>query len=130
MIRAMGVLSVFFVWCCVLQTFDARAEFIVYAADMPPYSIVKDGEPVGGMLVDIFSEMMRRSNMAFDAADIRKIPWSRAMNDTELHPGRLVLGAARMDDREARYKWIGPLCNVRLGLIAKKARHIRIRTKE
>ena len=115
---------------CLLHVSAARAEFVVYVADMPPYSFVNDKQQAEGILVDALTEMMRRSKLAFTPDDMKKIPWPRAISETELRPGRMVLGVARTEDRETRFKWVGPFCSVRLGLVAKKARHIRIRGRE
>jgi polar amino acid transport system substrate-binding protein len=102
----------------------------VYVADMPPYIFVNDKQQPEGILVDTLTEVMRRSRLAFTPDDMQKIPWPRAVSEAELRPGRMVLGVARTEDREARFKWVGPLCSVRLGFVAKKSRHIRIRARE
>lgn len=104
-----------------------HGEFLVYAGELPPYHAVGEDKQVHGVSIDILEELMRRSNIGFDSKTVRHAPWARAIQETELKPGRMLVGVARTEQREKLFKWIGPFCTLKMGLIAKKSRHIRMR---
>ncbi|UZP65819.1 transporter substrate-binding domain-containing protein [Desulfovibrio mangrovi] len=108
----------------------ARAGFVVFAGDLPPYHFEDANKRIVGISVEVLTEMMRRCDMAFHPELVRNPPWARALKETELIPDHLLIGVVRTADREPLFKWIGPLSTIRMGLIAKKSRHIRIRDKD
>ncbi|MFV0347643.1 MAG: substrate-binding periplasmic protein [Halodesulfovibrio sp.] len=116
--------------CFVLHAQPARCEFVVYAGDLPPFHYAgEDSKQIEGVSIDILKDIMRESDIVFHPELVRMVPWARAIKETEMHPGYMLLGVAKTEDRLPLFKWIGPLCTVRMGLVAKKSRHIHINKK-
>jgi polar amino acid transport system substrate-binding protein len=98
----------------------------VYAASTPPFSYFDDLGVAQGISVDILLEMSRLVGYPLRREDIRYVAWPRAVANTRSHPGAILLTPARTPGREGDFTWIGPVHSLRLGLIAKKSKHIRI----
>ena len=119
------------VWCSLFPAVPARCEFVVYAGDLPPFHYAgEDSKQVEGVSIDILKIIMRTSGIKFHPELVRMAPWARAIKETELRPDHMLLGVAKTEERAPLFKWIGPLCTVRMGLVAKKSRHIRIHSAD
>src|SRR4051812_46813333 len=73
----------------------------------PPSSILKDGKVVGHATEKI-REMMARAHVSID---IEMLPWQRAYNRALLNADTCVYDTARTAEREALFKWVGPVAS-------------------
>lgn len=114
-----------------VMVFPALAmDFTVYAGKVPPFTMVDDKGKVSGAAVDVVSEIMHMAGYPFDSDEIMSISWARAVEDTETNPGTMLFSVARTPQRENRFKWVGPIGEVNLGLVAKRTSKISIRNKD
>lgn len=105
-------------------------EFTVYVGEVPPFTIVDVDGSVTGAAVDIVSEAMKMAGYPIDVTKIKHISWPRAVEDAETKPGTMLFCVARTPQRENWFKWVGPVGELKLGLVAKRTSNISIRNKD
>jgi polar amino acid transport system substrate-binding protein len=81
------------------------ADLTAYSAEWPPYVFRQQGKVVG-----IAADLLRaaceeaRLDCAFEV-----LPWARAYQTAKRTPGTLVFPTTRTIEREADFRWLGPL---------------------
>lgn len=75
--------------------------------DYPPFNIVhpKTGA-ISGISTEKVLELMRRSAQSYT---LSAYPWSRSFQMARIYPNTCVFSTTRTPEREAMFKWIGPL---------------------
>lgn len=75
--------------------------------DYPPFNFSEDGgQSVTGQSTEILKEMSRRTDIP---VSIRLLPWRRAYLMAQDDPDTCVYSTTRTEEREKRFKWVGPL---------------------
>ncbi len=92
----------------------------------PPASMEQDGKVIG-YATDIVREIMRRTGTDFA---IRLLPWKRAYALAQDNANGCVYSTTRISEREALFKWIGPLDDNEWVLFARADRKLRIASLE
>jgi polar amino acid transport system substrate-binding protein len=91
-----------------------------YVDALPPYAVLHDDRPPTGFAVALMEELMRSSGEHFDASDVALMTWARAVHHVEVFPHACLLVLTRLPEREDRYKWVGPLDYLTVGVLARK----------
>jgi len=76
-----------------------------YCEDYNPYNFEEDGE-VTGFSVDLLRAMAEQANIKIS---IELVPWKRSLKVVEQKPNSILFTATRNNNREDRFKWIGPI---------------------
>lgn len=105
---------------------DPGHGFHVLASNNPPFNYQDDTGVVRGISVDVLKTIMERAYRPVDRENIQVINWARAVHKTTHEPNYALLSPARTPKRESMFAWVGPIHSFTLGLIARKARKIRI----
>jgi polar amino acid transport system substrate-binding protein len=58
--------------------------------------------------------------------DIKLVPWARGYHLVQTTENTILLSTTRIEEREKMFKWVGPIFQNTSGLIAKKARGLKI----
>jgi len=78
-------------------------------ADDPPHNMqTKDGTVIG-LVTEKVEEAMRRTRTPYH---IEFLPWARALTYAQERAQHCVFSAARTPEREALFKWVGPLAQI------------------
>ena len=85
-------------------------------------NFARDGRPTG-MAVDLVRELLARTG---DGARISLVPWARAYREAQGEAGTGVFVTMRTAEREALFKWVGPVAVVVTSFYALKDSGIRI----
>lgn len=101
----------------------------IMTEELPPFNFTIDGK-VHGISTDILLELMQRNGTPVLREDIQMKPWPRAYNTVLTTPDSILFSAARTDERETLFKWVGPIQTLTIGLNAKKSNKIRINSIE
>ena len=127
----MQILSGFVLLILGLSFSPALAEenWLVMTEELPPYNFKHNGQ-IDGISTDILLLMMKESNMLVRREDIQLLPWPRAYVTAQNTPGSILFSAARTPVREQLFKWVGPVTDLTISLIAQKKKQIQIRTLE
>ena len=67
---------------------------------------MKSGEELTGICIDIVKEIQKRIG---NEKEIKIFPWNRAYNMTLKKDDFALFSTARSEEREALFKWVGPL---------------------
>lgn len=101
-------------------------DFTVYVGTVPPFTQLNEDGIVSGAAVDVVTTIMERAGIPVDPEKFRPISWARAVEDTETTPHTMLFCVARTPQREQRFKWVGPIASLNLGLVGAKSRRIVI----
>lgn len=99
----------------------AWADHVQFYVDaLPPYVVLHDDGPPTGFAMALVARLMRTSGEHFDASDVSVMPWARAVHHVEVAPRTALLVLTKLPERADRYKWVGPLDILPIGVIAPK----------
>jgi len=100
--------------------------FTIFTNSFPPIKEVKDGL-ISGIAGDALIAIMQRAGLEFDPrAEI--LPFKDAYDKTLTTPNSICLSLAKTPEREAEFKWVGPVYTSRVNFFAAKARNMTIRS--
>ena len=118
-------LQIFVILLMVLKGSQGFADSLVLLTENnPPFNFMSvDDVNVTGIATDILREMANRAHID---VTIRMNPWKRALIAAESDESTCVYSAFRTAEREAQYKWIGPLISDNVALFARADRDIRV----
>lgn len=109
----------------------ARASgFVFYVGEIFPFIQVAKTGGISGPIVDVVSEIMAEAGNPISDGEIRSISFPRALEILETRPGTGMFLLARTPQRESLFKWVGPIAELKLGLLARKSSGIVIRDKQ
>jgi len=116
--------------CVLLVPASAFAsQYTVYAGELPPFNYKAESGHAEGIAIDLLVEIMKDVGSPIVAEDIRCIDWPKALKDVEMTPNTILVSAALTPERDFKFKWVGPIYALNIGLVAHKKSEIRIRTK-
>jgi polar amino acid transport system substrate-binding protein len=98
---------------------------LVMTEDLPPFNFEEDGR-ITGISTDVVRHIFRDVGVEMKQGDIQLYPWARAYHDIKFLPETALFSMARTDEREELFRWVGPLLNVTIGVVARKDRKIDI----
>jgi len=78
-----------------------------YTENMPPYNFKKDGK-ITGFSVELLHAIAKQAGVKIS---LRFGPWKRFYIKVEETPNTILFTATRNEDREDRFKWVGPINN-------------------
>ena len=124
------IISFFIVLLC-LSVFPAIAEesWNIMTEELPPYNFSQDNQ-VHGISADILLQLMEQNNIPTTRGDIQLLPWPRAYIMVQNKPGSILFSTARTPQRERLFKWVGPITDLTIGLIALKKNNIQLQSLE
>ena len=112
-----------------LIPFNAHAASVddisIYTEVYPPMNY-KEGEKVKGFSTEILVAMLKELGASKGINDIRVIPWTRGYHIVNNKRNTLLFSMTRTPQREDKFKWVGPIIQTEVSLIAKKSANIRI----
>lgn len=91
-----------------------------------PYSM-RVGERITGIGTDIVREVLARGGVAYT---IELVPWKRAYTSALERPDGCVYSTSRTPEREAQFKWIGPIGEADWVFLARADSKIQLRSLE
>jgi len=98
-----------------LQTLNAK-EYEVFTEEFAPFGYTKDGK-ITGLSVEIVNEILKKLSYK---SKIKIRPWARAYRRTLSGPNIILFSMARNKEREASFKWVGPLVSDRVYFYKKR----------
>jgi len=99
-------------------------ELIIYTEELPPLNYYdRDTESAAGYSVEIVKELLKRSGFTVSGGYIRVFPWVRAFQKAQETKNALLFSMTRTPDREALFKWVGPIADRTVWMWKLKARN-------
>lgn len=133
---AMFKLPVFLIFSVFLLSSVARADepLVLLTENFPPYNMATNGKSfaqdanIEGIAADIVREMFRRADVSYSMT--LRFPWERIYKLALHTPGYGVFVTARQPEREALFKWVGPIGPDDLILLAREGSPITLERLE
>ncbi|WP_439860641.1 substrate-binding periplasmic protein [Pseudomonas sp. MBLB4136] len=113
---------------------DPDYRMVLLTENFPPYNMAVNGknyareENLDGIAVDIVREMFKRAGIQYNLT--LRFPWARIYKLALEKPGYGVFVAARLPEREALFKWVGPIGPDDWVLLARADSSIRLNSLE
>ena len=92
---------------------DPNYRVVLLTENFPPYNMAINGknfaqeDNIDGIAVDIVREMFKRAGIQYSMT--LRFPWDRIYKLALEKPGYGVFVTARLPEREALFKWVGPI---------------------
>lgn len=102
-----GLLASGSVYCAPLE---------VLTEDYPPFSMMSDDNKISGLSTEIVAELFKRAAVEYK---ISLLPWKQAYTRTRKTANTALYSTTRTPEREALFKWVGPLVNNHWAFFAK-----------
>jgi polar amino acid transport system substrate-binding protein len=85
----------------------AMTQLTLVTEDYPPFNMQQSGSTdISGIATDKVRQLMQRAGEKYT---LRLLPWSRAYQMGQRDPDTCVFSTTRTAEREALFKWVGPL---------------------
>lgn len=104
----------------------APAKDPVYITEQfPPFSYQEDGK-LQGISVDLLEKMLGHMNTTLNRSEIKLLPWDQGYQMALQDNNTVIFSAGRIPEREASFKWVGPISSIKVVLFALNEKHIKI----
>lgn len=105
---------------------DDLADTSIYTEDYPPYNYRGKNGHIQGIAVKLLIDIHQHANVDFDRDRIKLRPWDKAYQTLIDNPNTLLFSMTRTPAREGLFKWVGPISDTKIVLLAKKSSGIKI----
>jgi len=102
-------------------------EITFMTENYPPFNF-KQNNKLQGISVDLMLLMLQKIDAKQVRTDIHILPWARAYTTVLEERNTALFSMTRTKKREKLFKWVGPISDTTIALIARKDRHIKITT--
>ncbi|EGA64673.1 ABC transporter substrate-binding protein [Vibrio brasiliensis] len=100
-------------------------EISFYTESYPPANFIKD-EKITGYSVDI---LLAASALVGEPVELNQItlqPWARSYRTVLTHQDSVLFSTTRSEHRENLFKWVGPILDIKVVVLARKDANIKI----
>lgn len=97
--------------------------------EYPPFNFEENGE-LKGIAVDVLVEIFNRMDSGLTREHIRVFPWARGYKRALGEKNTMLFSTIRTEEREKLFKWVGPVAENRIVVIALKDKPIVIDSAE
>ncbi|WP_448246870.1 substrate-binding periplasmic protein [Thalassotalea agariperforans] len=104
-------------FACVTNAHEITAENITYYTEVYPPSNYLENNQLVGLSVETLKLMWQKMQIA--EQKIHLVPWARGYRNTINNPNSMLFTMARTPEREALFKWVGPLYHAEHVLLAR-----------
>lgn len=104
-------------------------DLVPITEEYPPYNYT-EGETIKGIAVDALVEMFKSVGSEKTRRDIGSLTWARGYSIAQQKENTLFFSMARTESREQLFKWVGPIIQSEIVLLAKKDRNFKIESIE
>jgi polar amino acid transport system substrate-binding protein len=91
----------------------------------PPFSYQEDGK-LQGISVDLLEKMLEHMNTTLNRSEIKLLPWDQGYQMALQDNNTVIFSTGRIPEREALFKWVGPISSIKVVLFALNENHIKI----
>lgn len=113
----------------VFSVLSWAGDFTVYSGQLPPINYQDESDKAKGIAIDVLAAILKDLGQPIDEEKVRFIDWPKAIKTVESTPHTILVSAALTPEREYKFKWVGPVSSLKLGLIANKKNNIRIHNR-
>ena len=108
---------------------ESLPKFQIMTEPWIPYQFEENGE-IKGISVDLLVLILNRVGSKQNRKDIKMYPWARGYFYAQKKQNTILFSTTKTAERKDIFKWVGPIFQNTILLIAKKDRHIKINSTE
>ena len=108
--------------CCGPST--AEESIRLMTEEFPPFQYYDSGR-LTGISIDIVQALQQKIG---NSDSIRVYPWTRGLRLLESKPNSALFSTMKTPERKSRYKWVGPLAELRMVFFKKKGSPIQLKS--
>ena len=97
----------------------------MFTENYPPFNMKQKGK-VTGISVDILDIILKKLNAKITTKDIRVVPWANGYKRALKQKNTMIFVTTRTKHREKLFKWVGPIIDTQISIIALKNKHYKI----
>ncbi len=112
----------------------AEAKLNIYTENYPPYNMSSSGAPyahkeeeITGLCTDIVKALVTKAKIDYR---LKLRNWSQGLKRAQTKANHAIFCAARTEEREKFFQWVGPLTNIDWTLFALKGSSIKLASLE
>lgn len=105
MLTALSRRSLCLALCVCLSVAPLAQALTLYTEEYPPLNFTRDGKP-SGLGVEVVQEILQRTGQH---AEIEVVPWTRGYHAAQTQADAGLFVTMRTPEREALFKWVGPI---------------------
>lgn len=103
---------------------------LVYITEQfPPFSYQENGK-LQGISVDLLDKVLGNMNTTLNRSEIKVLPWAQGYQMALQDNNTVIFSTGRIPEREALFKWVGPISSIKVVLFALNEKHIKINSPE
>ncbi len=95
--------------------------------EYPPFNFEQDGRPQG-LSIELLAEVFRITGSGRSVDEVQILPWARSYRAVQEQADTCLFVMTRTREREALFKWAGPVAPTRIVLLAKKGAGVIVRS--
>lgn len=109
-----------------IVTFTVTSQEIkLLTEENAPFSY-SDTNGANGIAIEILDSMFKKLNRKESVINSEYLPWARSYQVVQNTPNTVLFPMARTAEREDLFKWVGPIYELQIGVLAKKANNVKI----
>ncbi|USD43735.1 transporter substrate-binding domain-containing protein [Vibrio sp. SCSIO 43135] len=98
-----------------------------YTENYPPANFEVEGK-VTGYAVDILVAASKAVGQEVQLNQIKPLPWARSYRATLTKPNAVLFSTTRTEHREELFRWVGPIADIKVVVLARKDAAVQIET--
>ena len=132
--RLGGLLLALLLGCGAARAEAPAAHLELLTENFPPFNMAANGHDyardakVVGQSTELVRELLRRAGVTYSLT--LRFPWDRVYRHVLAHPGSAVFSTTRSAEREALFKWVGPIASYDSVLVAAPGRRFQLASLE
>ncbi len=108
----------------------APAKDLVYITEQfPPFNYQEDGK-LQGISVNLLDKMLGHMNTTLNRSGVKLLPWAQGYQMALQDNNTVIFSTGRIPEREALFKWVGPISLIKVVLFTSKEKNIKINSPE
>ena len=107
----------------------SSTQFTIMTEELPPFNYTENGKTKGSS-VDTLLRIMADVNIPVKRSDIHFMKWPDAYKKIQEEPKTILFSMARTAQREKMFKWVGPIAELKLGVLALKKNKFKLASLE
>ena len=108
---------------------ESLPKFKIMTEPWIPYQFEENGQ-IKGISVDLLVLILNRVGSKQNRKDIKMYPWARGYRYAQKKQNTILFSTTKTTERKDIFKWVGPIFQNTILLIAKKDRDIKINSTE
>jgi len=124
------ILSLFLLLTLTPYVYGQGPHDVIWMTEEYPPLNYSENQVRKGQFVEILLQIWKKVGIEKSAQEIQILPWARAYLQLQTIPNTALFAMNRTPGREKKFKWVGPVSLLPLGIIANKGKQYKFKSME